>query len=72
MPDASNASGHSKPYTTTEEQILVYFKKQGYTWPQITYEFNQRVDIDRQRTAAALESKWRQLNRLSNDAVGTT
>ncbi|KAJ5178853.1 hypothetical protein N7492_002063 [Penicillium capsulatum] len=70
MPDASNASGHNKPYTTTEEQILIYFKTHDYPWSQVTFEFNQRVDIDRQRTTAALESKWRQLNRLSNDEVG--
>lgn len=57
----SRASGHNQQYTETEERILVYFKMQGLSWPEIVNEFNKRVDLDRQRTKSALEAKWRQL-----------
>jgi hypothetical protein len=55
------APGHNKQYTEIEEQILVYFKTQCLSWPEILTEYNKRVDLDRQRTQAALETKWRQL-----------
>jgi hypothetical protein len=58
---SSQASGHSKEYTEMEERALVHLKVQGLPWPEIVYQFNERVDLDRQRTQAALESKWRQL-----------
>lgn len=57
----SQAPGHNKQYTDIEEQVLVYFKLQRLSWPRIFTEYNKRVDLDRQRTQAALETKWRQL-----------
>ena len=57
----SQAPGNNKPYTDIEMQVLIYFKNQGLSWNDIATEYNKRVDLDRERTAAALESKWRQL-----------
>ena len=57
----SQAPGNNKPYMDIEIRVLVYFKNQGLTWNDIATEYNKRVDLDRERTAAALERKWRQL-----------
>jgi hypothetical protein len=51
------ALGHNKQYTESEERILIYFKMQGLSWPDIVDQFNKRVDLDRQRTKAGLETK---------------
>ncbi|KAL2859798.1 uncharacterized protein BJX67DRAFT_368786 [Aspergillus lucknowensis] len=63
MSSDSNSTGHNKEYYPHEEHILIYFKSWDLSWIQIAEEFNSRVDINRQRTPAALESKWRQLKR---------
>ncbi|KAJ5110883.1 hypothetical protein N7532_001418 [Penicillium argentinense] len=55
------ALGHNKQYTETEEWILIHLKEKGLPWPDIVDQFNERVDLDRQRTKAGLETKWRQL-----------
>lgn len=55
------APGNNKLYMEAEIQVLIYFKLQRFSWSEIATEYNKRVDLDRQRTKAALESKWRQL-----------
>lgn len=61
LDSSESASGHNKPYDDTEEQLLVTLKGMGLSWHQIAIEFNSRVATDRQRSASALENKWRQL-----------
>ncbi|KAL4862073.1 hypothetical protein BDV12DRAFT_203412 [Aspergillus spectabilis] len=63
MSSDSNATGHNKEYYPYEDHILIYLKSLDLSWIHIAEEFNSRVDINRQRTAAALENKWRQLKR---------
>lgn len=57
-------SGCNKPYSLYEEEVLVCLKKQHLTWSQLAYEFNRRVDGDRQRTLAGLENKWQDLKAM--------
>jgi hypothetical protein len=63
MSIGSNTTGHNKEYYPHEEHILIHFKRWDLSWIHIAEEFNSRVDINRRRTPAALESKWRQLKR---------
>ncbi|KAE8159250.1 hypothetical protein BDV40DRAFT_273761 [Aspergillus tamarii] len=59
----SFASGHNKNYYPEEEQLLIHFKQSGLSWIQVEDIYNRTVSRDRQRTASALENKWRQLCR---------
>lgn len=60
---SSVASGHNKTYYESEERLLIELKSSGLSWREIELEFNKNVQSDRQRTASALENKWRQLCR---------
>ncbi|PKX91419.1 uncharacterized protein P174DRAFT_452741 [Aspergillus novofumigatus IBT 16806] len=60
---SSVASGHNKTYYPSEEQLLIELKSSGLSWKEIEIEYNKNVQEDRQRTASALENKWRQLCR---------
>ncbi|OJZ80190.1 hypothetical protein ASPFODRAFT_53828 [Aspergillus luchuensis CBS 106.47] len=57
------ASGHNKQYYPEEELLLIQLKQSGMSWYQIEDAYNRVVQQDRQRTASALENKWRQLCR---------
>ncbi|KAL4782943.1 hypothetical protein BJX76DRAFT_331347 [Aspergillus varians] len=59
--DESLCSGHNKPYNPNEVQLLIALKSSGMPWRLIELEYNRQVPADRQRTASALENKWRQL-----------
>ncbi|OJJ66303.1 hypothetical protein ASPBRDRAFT_48959 [Aspergillus brasiliensis CBS 101740] len=59
----SLASGHNKQYYPEEEFLLIQLKQSGMSWYQIEDSYNRVVPQDRQRTATALENKWRQLCR---------
>jgi hypothetical protein len=66
--DDTPAPGHNKQYTDEEEQLLTVLKLSGLSWREIETEYNKSVTADRQRTASALENKWRQLFRqFTND-----
>ncbi|KAL6230749.1 hypothetical protein BDW75DRAFT_221824 [Aspergillus navahoensis] len=61
MDESFTSSGHNKAYTPGEEKLLITLKCSGFPWRIIELEYNRRVPADRQRTASALENKWRQL-----------
>ncbi|KAL4929401.1 uncharacterized protein BDV17DRAFT_261762 [Aspergillus undulatus] len=64
MDESFFSSGHNKSYNSDEEQLLITLKFSGFSWRVIEAEYNRRVPVDRQRTASALENKWRQLSAL--------
>ncbi|KAJ6024785.1 hypothetical protein N7540_005582 [Penicillium herquei] len=64
MDPEPHASGHNKQYFPEEEELLIALKQLGdLSWPAIAGRFNASVAYDRQRTASALENKWRQLRK---------
>lgn len=56
-------SGHNRRYYRDEEYLLVWLMNFNLSWNRIEQIYNQNVPRDRQRTARALENKYRQLLR---------
>lgn len=57
----SKDSGLGKRYLPHEERRILELRAEGHLWPDIAKQFNEEVDSDRQRTAGALQNKWRSL-----------